>query len=248
MRRRLASAVVAVLVLSLMAVAPAGAVHDTGSEFRVFLHTDGSAEVVLYEKYNLSNATERATYERLKSNATAREERLEAFRERLKRGARIGENLTGRPMSIENVSIGLTRPDNGTAALRLRATWTGLAAVEQRRGADDYVEVTAPFGRGFEVNRTLAVYGPDGFTRAVTDPLPGRALKNSAFWGVDKNLSGFTARFVGDVPGTPVPTAEGGDEPAATPRPPQGTGVFLGAVMLALVPTFVVALALRRLD
>lgn len=222
------AALVALLLVALPLAAPAGAVHETGDEFRVHLQADGDARVVLKTTYDLSRPDERERFRRLRNDSAARAERVGAFRERLKRAATSAEDATGRAMRVGNVAIATERHED-TGVVRLRATWTNLAAVTSER-----LVVTAPFGRSLSVNRSLVVAAPAGFERRTTRPPPARALKRQATWAADQDLSGFRAAFVGPTE-TPTPTG--------TPTP-SGVGAFVGAAALALLPAAALAAAL----
>lgn len=222
------------LVLSVALVAPASAVHQTGSKFRVGLAAGGDADVLLKESFDLNESDERRRFEQLADDQATREKRLSAFRSRLRNAAASAAEATGRPMSISSATISTTRYDNGTGVVRLRAAWSNLAAVE-----DDRLVVTAPFGRSLSVNRSLVVVAPAGFTRMPgrTTPPPKRARKRTGTWGHTQDLSGFKATFEG-------PTARPkSTTPTATPAP-SGIGVFVGASALAVLPAAALALAL----
>lgn len=245
---------VALVVLAVAASVPAGAIHDTGDTFTVRLEADGDATVVFTETFNLTNESERAAFERLQSNETARQQRRARFRDRLGSAASAAGETTGRRMNMSGVSISVNRTGEQTGVLRMRARWTNLAAVESS-GDRRVLVVTEPFADGFEVNRTLAVRGPDGFRRGGTSPPPMFARRNLAMWGPDQDLGGFEAQFV-EATDTETATAtattgggsdggDGGEGPAATP-PPGGAGAFVGAAAVAFVPAALVALGVRR--
>lgn len=234
MRRALAF----VLALALAAaVGPAGAVHGTGSAFVVELDADGDATVSLVDEYDRSNGSQRATFEAIRGNETRQSELAAAVTERLRDGAANAAAATGREMAVSEATVNVTSA-NDTGVVRVRARWTGLAAVNPD---DGYVEVTEPFASGFAVDRTLVVRGPPEFERAPggTDPPPDLARKNAAFWGDQQDLSGFRARFAG-----PVAT------PTSTVAPVTGAGLsaLANAASLALVPALLLLLALGRVE
>lgn len=245
------AALVVLVAGAVAATVPAGAVHESGDRLTVGLETGGDAEVVLQETFDLTVEDERAAFERLEGNATAREQRRERFGDRLRDAATAASEATGREMTVSDPAIEVARPDNETGVLRVRARWTNLAAVEAG-GDGRALVVTHPFAGGFEVNRTLAVRGPDGFTRVDTSPEPQVARKNVAMWGPDADLDGFEVRFAGPADGEEGdggdPDGGGGDggDRTATPTP-SGTGAFLAAAAVALLPATLVALAIRHI-
>lgn len=236
-------AVLGVCCLLLAAVAPAVAVHETGRQLVVELEADGDATVTKVTEYDLSNDTQRRTFERLESNETARQQRVSEFRDYLSEGAAIARQQTERDVAVGDVTANLTR-QNGTGVVRLRGRWSNVAAVDGPR-----VAITEPFASGLPVDRTLAVRGPAEYMRIHTDPSPSRALKNAAFWGAGTDLSGFAALFVDPdaVTSTSTPTATPAPEtPTAGPVTTDGLLRVAGAASLAAVPALLFALAFRR--
>lgn len=236
-------AVLGVCCLLLAAVAPAVAIHETGRELVVSLETDGDATVTKVTKYNLSNDTQRRTFERLESNETARQQRVDAYRDYLAEGAAIARQRTDRDVAVGEVTVNLTRR-NGTGVVRLRGRWSNVAAVD-----GPHVVLTEPFASGLPVNRTLVVRGPDGYVRVHTQPSPARALRNQASWGQATDLSGFTAVFRDPDAATATATATQSPVPETpTPGPVTTDGLLrlVGAASVAAVPALLVAFAFRR--
>jgi hypothetical protein len=226
------TAVVALLLASL--VAPAGAVHDANREFEVQVATSGTATVVFQQSYNLSAPAEREAFEAYTDNDTRLFERRQAFADRLRRAAANGTERTSREMRITNVSASTFRV-NDTGTVTLRARWVNLAGVYEAS-----VVVNEPFTSDFHPNATLVVRGPEGFVRDEMAPPPDIARKNSAFWGEDTDLSGFSARFVNPDAVTSAP-----DRNRSTPEP-QGVGRLVGASGFALVPALLVLFVVKR--
>lgn len=219
-------ACLALVCLLAAAVAPAGAVHDTGHTFEVTLQSDGDATLTVERTYNLSQPAERERFETLRTNATAREERVDAFTSRLESGMATVRDSTERDPTVGDAGIEFTEA-NGTGTVTVGAPVSGLARVEPRA-----VVLTQPFSSdSFAVNATLVVRGPEGYVRGPLRPSPDIARRNSAFWGADRDLSGFAARF--EAPPTPTPT-------------PEGWGAFSGAAFVALVPALLVAATVLR--
>lgn len=244
MRRLFVAVAVAVAALLAVTAAPVGAVHQTGSSFTVQLAEDGDATVTVEESYNLTNESERAAFEALRSNESRRQQQVTAFANRLERGATTARNATGRDVRAGEVTITATAEES-TGVVRLRGSWTNVAAVNTRY---NILELREPFASGFAVDRTLVVKGPDGYVRATTHPSPSRALKSSAYWGADADLSEFFARFEGPSP-TPAATAQDGT-PTVTAAPLTGEGLsaLSSAAVLALVPALAVAFAIGRVS
>lgn len=231
MRRRLALLAVLAVAGLLALAAPAGAVHDTGSEFVVQLSADGDATVFLEDRYNLSAEGEREAFAALRENESRQAAMADRFTARLREAAERAETATGRSMTVERATVNVTATDE-VGVVRVESRWRGLAAVDRENGV---VTVTEPFAGGFDVNRTLVVRGPPGYVRAGTSPEPDRALKNAAYWHHDDDLSGFVARFA-----QPTPTV--------APITGAGLSAVATAAAVALLPVIVLLLALRRDD
>jgi hypothetical protein len=237
--RRAVVAVCVLLVAGLVAV-PVGAVHDTGRKVVVDVRADGNATVTFERSYNLTIPAERDRFEAVVNNSTALEQRRTAFAERLRDGATNGSARTARDMAIENVTVS-TRRVNDTGVVAVRARWANLAGVYGPQ-----VVVNEPFSTSYDPNATLVVRGPDGYVREQVSPRPSLARLNSAFWGADVDLRGFSARFI-DPDATPTPAENGGD--SATPAPePTGVGRAVGAAGFALVPALLVLFGAKWRD
>lgn len=237
MRRRLALVAVLAVVGLLALAAPAGAVHDTGSQFVVQLSADGDATVFLEDRYDLSAEGEREAFAAVRGNESRQAAMADRFTARLRDAAERAEAATGRSMTVEGATVNVTATDE-VGIVRVESRWRGLAAVDRE---DGYVQVSEPFATGFEVDRPLAVHGPPGFTRASTHPEPGRALKNAAFWAGDRDLDGFRARFTG-----PVSTPSGTPTATVAPVTVGGLTAFANAAALALVPVLLLVVVFRR--
>lgn len=225
---RALAAWLALVCLLAAAVAPAGAVHDTGHTFEVSLEGDGDATLTVERTYDLSVPAERERFESLRTNESARAARVEAFTTRLEDGAATVRESTERDPAVGDAGVEFATAD-GTGTVALSAPVSGLARVEPRA-----VVLTQPFASpsfALAENETLVVRGPEGYVRGTLRPSPDIARRNSALWGHGSDLSGFAARF--EQPPTPTPT-------------PAGWGAFSGAALFALVPAALVAATLLR--
>jgi hypothetical protein len=237
-----------VAVLLAVTVVPVAAVHTTGHSFTVQLAENGDATVVVEDRYNLSNATERETFEAIQSNESRQQAHRDRVQRRLDRGASLAAEASGRDVRSGNVTLEVTE-QNGTGVVRATGSWTQLAAVNTKF---NILELRQPFQSGFAVNRTLVVTGPtDEYVRVSTRPAPSRALKSSAYWGPDTDFSEFFVRFEG--PTTATVSAAGGEgnqegTPTASAAPITGRGLsaLSQAAVFALIPVLLVVLAYRR--
>jgi hypothetical protein len=246
----------AVVVTTLLAVAgllavtvvPVAAVHTTGHSFTVDLAENGDATVVVEDRYNLSNATERETFEAIQSNESRQRAHRDRVQRRLDRGASLATEASGRDVQSGNVTLAVTE-QTGTGVVRATGSWTAIAAVNTKF---NILELRQPFQSGFEVNRTLVVAGPtDEYVRVSTRPAPSRALKSSAYWAPDTDFSEFFVRFEGPTTATVSAAGGGGNQQgtatvSVAPITGKGLSVLSQAVVFALIPVLLVVLGFRR--
>lgn len=245
MRRLVALLAVAIVLAT--TVVPVAAVHTTGHSFTVQLAENGDGTIVVEDRYNLSNETERETFEAIASNETRQEQHRARVDRRLERGASLAAEASGRDVRSGNVTLNVTETD-GEGIVRVRGSWTNIAAVNTKF---NILELRQPFQSGFTVNRTLVVAGPQEYTRVAARPAPSRALKSSAYWSKDADLSGLFVRFEGPTTATLSPAQGDGDGQGTqteTVAPVSGPGlsVFVRAAAVALIPALLVVVALRR--
>jgi hypothetical protein len=248
-RPAVVTTLLAVAVLLAVAAVPVAAVHTTGHSFTVQLAENGDATVVVEDRYNLSNTTERETFEAIQSNESRQQAHRERVQRRLDRGASLAAEASGRDVLSGNVTLEVTE-QNGTGIVRATGSWTAIAAVNTKF---NILELRQPFQSGFQVNRTLVVVGPtDEYVRVATRPAPSRALKSSAYWGSDTDFSAFFVRFEGPTTATVSPANGGGGNQQGTPTASaapitgEGLSVLSQAAVVALVPVLLVVLAYRR--
>lgn len=223
---RLTALLVAVLVAAAAAPATASATQ-TGEErsFVATVHADGSADVAVTYTFDLTTESERAAFEELRTNETARTDALTRFSNRLETVAADAANATGRDMSIEGGSIDLSTKSGGdTGVVVLSVTWNGLAAVD-----GDALVVTEPFASGFEPDRPFTVRWPDGYEMADVTPAPAETSSPRASWAAGTDLEGFELTVTR----------------SATPTPTNGSGPGFGGLGV-LGALAVVALLSRR--
>ncbi|WP_255198367.1 DUF7345 domain-containing protein [Halorarius litoreus] len=245
--RRLVAAVLALCTVGVVlasAVVPVAAVHTTGHSFTVQLAENGDATVVVEDRYNLSNESEAAAFEAIASNESRQQQHRQQVAARLDRGASLAADASGREVQSGEVTIEVTET-NGTGIVRVQGSWSNVAAVNTKF---NILELRQPFQSGFEVNRTLVVAGPDAYTRVSTTPAPSRALKSSAYWGQDADLSAFFIRFEGPTTATVSASGGGSQQGTATVAPitSEGLAAFALAAAVALVPVVLLVVGFGR--
>lgn len=226
---------VLLLITAVVAMAFSGpAAAQTGEErsFVVSLNPDGAADIAVTYTFNLTTDSERAAFDELRTNETARQTTQIRFTNRMAAVAQDAENSTGREMSVENPQIDVSKADDGdTGIVVLSLHWNGLAAVD-----DETLVVTEPFGSGFTPDRTFVIEGPDGYQLDGTTPAADTTQDNRATWDAGTELSGFKATF-----------SAASDNTAASPDATAGDGPGFGSVaaLIALLAT-VAGIARRR--
>jgi PGF-CTERM protein len=193
--RRLVGVLLCVLVLSATTAPAAAASHDD-ERFRVALDTEGNADVSVTYAYDLETDGERAAFEELASNETARQRLATRFENRMGAVADGASSETGRDMTVGDATVE-TADDDGVGTVTLSVRWENLAAVN-----GDRLTVTEPFASGFEPDRRFVVEAPDGYAVASATPAPSASDDGRASWAAGSSLSGFelvaTADDAGD--------------------------------------------------
>lgn len=236
------TAVLLVAVVLAATVAPVAAV-PTAQSFTVQLAENGDATVVVEDRYDLSNETDRATFEAIRSNESRQQSHREQVQQRLGRGASLAADATGREVQSGEVTLNLTET-NGTGVVRATGSWTAVATVNTKF---NILELRQPFQSGFEVDRPLVVEGPNEYVRVSTRPAPSRALRSSAYWPADADLSSLFVRFEGPTTAT-VSAGDGQGTPTVTVAPitSEGLSALSRAVAFALIPVLLVVVGFRR--
>lgn len=190
----------------------------------VALDTDGSARVTLVTTFDLATDSERAAFEALRANQTAREQRTARFAGRMQAIAIRAEDTAEREMTVRDPTMAFSTA-NATGILTLSVTWDGLAA----RGGDRIV-LREPFASGFDIDRPFRVVAPDGYELSTATPPPTTRQQSGVTWSAATRFEGFEAEFVTTDDG-PTAGASGGTSGAGTPG--LGVGVTVAAIVIA---------------
>lgn len=217
-----------VLLVSSLAAAPAAAAEHPEEEFFVELDAEGDADVAVTYAYDLETDSERAAFEELETDETAREELATQFRNRMRSVAADAADATGREMTVTDASAEVSTADD-VGVVTLSVSWEGLAAVD-----GDRLTVTEPFASGFEPNRTFTVAAPDGYEVTSATPEPSSSGAATASWAAGTSLQGFEL-----VAGT---AGEGSAGDGGT----DGSGAGFGAGVAAAALVGAAMLARRR--
>ena len=144
--------------------APAAA--TTEPSITVALSDDGAADITVTSTFDLDDDAEAAAFGELRDDETIRETYTDRFRDRWESLANATAESTGREMTVEDVSLKLTR-DGSTGIATVTATWSGLAAID-----DDRLTLTEPFASGYVADRPVTIVLPDGYEPANAQPEP----------------------------------------------------------------------------
>ena len=247
MRGILAVAAVAVVCAALFAGVGAAAHEEPRRTiFGVELDADGDAVVYYIQTHNLDNDDQRERYESFVDNETRQEAHREEVLAELEAAAANGSERTELDMRVHNGSV-RTYEEEGFGRLVVRADWDQFAFAEEGR-----VVVTEPFRGGYEPDMSrVGIHGPEGYRRGTMDPPPLRVQRNSGLWNPrTSDFSVFYAEFVDpDADGGDGDDGNGdgdGDGGDGDGDGDSDVGVFLRALLVALVPVALVLLALRR--
>jgi PGF-CTERM protein len=220
-----------------MAITPATA-QSNEEEFLVELDSGGDAKLSMAFVYDLASDDERAAFEELQENTTARAEMSDRFKNRMTAVVEDASTATDREMSVSGVSMELERGDNaGLVVLSLQ--WANLAAVE-----DGQLIVTEPFASGFEPGMAFTLVAPDEYGIVSATPEPASSEERSATWEQDTTLENF------EVVVEPSSEETDSDE-TADETPEEGTtedspGFGIVTALVALVAIGLLAVRQKR--
>ncbi|MCD2199226.1 hypothetical protein LPA44_04835 [Halobacterium sp. KA-4] len=251
MDRGLACWVVGLLVVAAVAAPAAGTGAPDGpfgvaQEFdpddvtlSAALEEDGSAAWSFKYRMELTTENETQAFEELQADIEANRSRyVDRFRTRIESTVASAENVTGRNMSVENVSVRAFQQTSAEFAdsygfVVYTFEWGGFAATDgEQIVAGDSLE-------GFYLNNetSLQFSWPDGYAATDVDPVPAKETATSVRW------SG-PADFGTDQPHLVIEPSDatGTTEPTETTAASSGeSNVVLPALVGALVAVLVVA-------
>ncbi|SNZ15670.1 hypothetical protein SAMN06269185_2554 [Natronoarchaeum philippinense] len=188
-----AVAIALVAALTVGAVAPAASAQEQSGAAEpsmvVEVQDDGDAVVTLVSTYNLTEQAEQDAFESLQNDQSARENATRRYATRLDAVAENANGEVDREMEVpvEGASIDLERTGD-VGVVRLSATWTNLAAVE-----DGKLVVSEPFASGYDTDRPFVLVAPGGYELSNATPAPDSQDGASATWDAGTSLDGFEA-------------------------------------------------------
>lgn len=180
----------ALLVLTAGAFVPmtATAASDSGSSdsaIIVDLEADGSATVTVTYAFDLTTQEQREAFEMLRNDDEARAEVRERFEARMTSVAADAAAETEREMTISATTVDVIATDS-TGLVHLSVEWSNLAAVENGQ-----LILSEPFASGFETDRPVTVYVPEGYAIEHANPTPNDGDRTHATWNAGTVFDGF---------------------------------------------------------
>jgi hypothetical protein len=202
----------------------------------VHVDEDGSATVEVTNVIDLEDPEEREAFESLREDESTRTAATERFEERMRTIADDAADRADRPMTVADPTLELETADEGRlGVVRLRISWSGLAAVD-----GDRLLVTEPFASGYVPDRTFVITGPEGYQIVAVSPEPDERDETTARWTADAELDGFTMIFDRTVAGDGADGNTNGVDGSTDPTeslPGFGLPIATIAVAIAVLTT-----------
>ncbi|WP_176819502.1 DUF7345 domain-containing protein [Halopenitus persicus] len=202
---------------------------DDEPAFTVALEDDGDATVTVRLTYDLEADDERAAFEDLRNDSTARTDLRDRFASRMRSVANETATNVDREMAIDDGSVDLTTVDD-TGVVELSVHWTDLATT-----TDGSIVLAEPFASGFTPDRQFVVVPPEGYSTTAATPAPTAVEDGTHVWEPGTSLDGFEMVLSpDDGPGaTGSATADAGATSDSAPG--FGVGTAIAALLSAAI-------------
>lgn len=168
----------AVVVLVFGAVAGTAGAAETASngQLVIELESNGDANAVFTDHYNLSNPSQRAVFEDAREDEALRASAETQFQEQMQAISDEASADLNREIRVSEVAIGITI-DGNTGIVAYQYRWENLAVVE-----DDQVVLREPFSTYDSLDRELVVIAPEGDEIVSATPQPQRRGDDAVSW------------------------------------------------------------------
>lgn len=185
-----------VVISTVPLVATAHSEHSTNEAVELRMEENGTADVTLRFTYNLSNTAEQKAFNELNQNESFKQEIRDETTGLLRDAVSSYSNELDRTTSIKDSRIELTTVGS-TGVVEVSATWTNLASVE-----NSTIRLTQPFASGFNADRDVILYIPDGY--GAVSVTPDETVKqttsegefdNRLVWDQDESFEGFEVQL-----------------------------------------------------
>ena len=238
--RTLVTGLALAVVLVGAAATPVAATQTTSPSMTVELRADGDARVTVVSTFDLDNDDERAAFDELRTNETAREAYTARFEDRWRAVAANTAEETGREMTVSDASLELTR-EGSTGVATFTITWTNLA-----EATDGTVRLFEPFNSGFEPDRRFVVVLPEEYDLRRASGEPTSRSEQRIVYDADAAFETFGVVADGPSVATETPLSLSRDSPEGEPPTTTGgSGPGFG-IAAALAGLLAAALLSRR--
>jgi hypothetical protein len=220
---------VAFLLLGAFTGTAAAVDEPANGRFIIELETDGDANVVLTDEYDLTDAEQRAAFENAHSNETLRRQAGSRFREGLRSLSQAINQRVDRELRVGTVTVG-TAIDGETGVVAYQFRWENLASVDEGQ-----IVLSEPFSAYARVDQELIVFAPEGGELTSVSPQPARQGEDVASWPGRTALGeDFEVVATGPEEANEEPTTHFSD-----PSETHGGPIALGIAALLLASLFV---------
>lgn len=199
-----------VVGLALVALTGSAAAVDEAADGRMIveLDTDGDADVVFTEEFDLSDTEQRAVFEDVEEDEELRVEAAEQFREGMQFVSAEANEGLDRELRVGEVTVETVR-DGDVGIVGYQFRWENIARLD-----GDRIVLSEPFSTYDSLDRELIVFAPEGGELTDVSPQPQRQGTDVASWpGLTEFGQSFEVVAVG-------PAVED-SEPVSEPEPPQ---------------------------
>lgn len=231
--RLVAVCCLAVLALGGFAGAAAAVDAPANGQFVVELQTNGDADVVFTDEFDLSDPDERSVFEDAQNNADLRAAAAQQFREEMQFVSDEASRDLDRELRVGEVTVETT-VDGETGIVAYQFRWENLARVD-----GDRIVLSEPFSTYDSLDRELIVLAPEGGELTSVSPPPERQGEDVATWpGLAQFGEGFEVVATGpDAPDE----ADAGDELDPVSHSPTNTDTYGGAPIALGISALVLA-------
>ena len=171
-------------------------VETDSTSLNVDLQADGDAAWEIVYRIELDDENTTQAFESLAADVEANTSTyLGPFRDRMERTVAAAENVTGRGMAVENVTVDTRResqPQVEYGVLVYRFEWTNFGVVDGER-----IEAGDAIDQFFlDSETTLHVTWPDGYSLASATPETTRSSASEAVWEGQRDFDAGEPRVV----------------------------------------------------
>lgn len=214
MSRKTLIGVVAIMMLifvPLSVVAHSG--HDTEPAVEFRLQENGDSDATFRLTYDLNNTNEQEAFKQLQNDEDSKQQLKNTTEKSFTSVVNSVDSNVDRNMSLENTTMTLETVDNATGIVEIKYTWVNFA--ETSNGQLSFQE---PLASGFESDRKVTVYVPDGYEVTSVSPEPTAEQESPSeedygtrlVWESETSLNGFNLEASPqspDLPGFGIPVA-----------------------------------------